>query len=110
MLKYDVMPDFACIPISGTSLQGIVNIPYYNLLEILGEPTSCEPSADDKIRCEWVVEFFDEDLDEYCIATIYDWKEDKPIEWVQEWHIGGFKTDAARWVNQMIEEFYAKNS
>jgi len=109
MLTYDVMPDLACIPISGTSLQGSVIITYHRLVEMLGEPTSCEPSADEKIRCEWVVEFYDEAIDEYCIATIYDWKEEKPVQWVTDWHIGGFKPDAARCIQQMISEFNAKS-
>jgi len=53
---------------SGTSLQGYINATYSQLLEALGEPTYNEPSGDDKVQVEWVVEFNDN------FFTIYDWK------------------------------------
>lgn len=53
---------------SGTSLQGYINATYSQLLETLGKPTYDEPSGDDKVQVEWVVEFNDN------IFTIYDWK------------------------------------
>ena len=53
---------------SGTSLQGYINVTYSQLLETLGKPTYDEPSGDDKVQVEWVVEFGGN------IFTIYDWK------------------------------------
>ena len=53
---------------SGTSLQGYINATYSQLLEALGKPTYDEPSGDDKVQVEWVVEFND------VVFTIYDWK------------------------------------
>ena len=53
---------------SGTSLQGYINATYSQLLETLGKPTYNEPSGDDKVQVEWVVEFNDN------FFTIYDWK------------------------------------
>ncbi len=53
---------------SGTSLKGYVNATYSQLLEVLGKPTYDEPSGDDKVQVEWVVEFKGD------IFTIYDWK------------------------------------
>ena len=53
---------------SGTSLQGYINATYSQLLETLGKPTYDEPSGDDKVQVEWVVEFKGN------IFTIYDWK------------------------------------
>ena len=53
---------------SGTSLQGYINATYSQLLDALGKPTYDEPSGDDKVQVEWVVEF------EGDIFTIYDWK------------------------------------
>ncbi len=53
---------------SGTSLKGYINATYSQLLEVLGKPTYDEPSGDDKVQVEWVVEF------EGDIFTIYDWK------------------------------------
>ena len=53
---------------SGTSLQGYINVTYSQLLETLGKPTYDEPSGDDKVQVEWVVEFKGN------IFTIYDWK------------------------------------
>lgn len=46
----------------------IYNTSYHELLNILGEPTYNEPSEDDKVQREWVVNFNNE------IFTIYDWK------------------------------------
>ena len=53
---------------SGTSLQGYINATYSQLLETLGKPTYDEPSGDDKVQVEWVVEYKGN------IFTIYDWK------------------------------------
>ena len=53
---------------SGTSLQGYIVATYSQLLEALGEPTYNEPSGDNKVQVQWVVEF------EGNIFTIYDWK------------------------------------
>ena len=53
---------------SGTSLQGYINATYSQLLEVLGKPTYDDPSGDDKVQVEWVVEFGGN------IFTIYDWK------------------------------------
>ena len=52
----------------GTSLKGYINATYSQLVETLGEPTYNEPSGDNKVQVEWVVEF------EGNIFTIYDWK------------------------------------
>ena len=87
------MPDLSAIPVGGTSLQGHIDISYHQLVEIFGEPTYVG-NVDDKVRCEWIIEFYNEDEDSYGISTIYDWKEEfnTPIEWVREWHIGGFNS------------------
>lgn len=53
---------------TGTSLKGYISATYYQLLEVLGEPTYNEPSGDEKTQLEWVVEFKGN------IFTIYDWK------------------------------------
>ena len=53
---------------TGTSLQGYINATYSQLLEVLGKPTYDEPSGDDKVQLEWVIEFKGN------IFTIYDWK------------------------------------
>ncbi len=52
----------------GSSLKGYINATYSQLIAALGEPTHDEPSEDEKVQVEWVVEFNDE------IFTIYDWK------------------------------------
>ena len=53
---------------SGTSLVGYLNTTYNKLVSVLGEPTYNEPSGDNKVQVEWVVEF------EGKLFTIYDWK------------------------------------
>lgn len=52
----------------GSAFKGYVNATYSQLVEALGEPTHDEPSGDEKVQVEWVVEF------EENIFTIYDWK------------------------------------
>ena len=43
-------------------------VTYYELFNILGQPTYDHPSEDNKTQVEWVIEWEDE------VYTIYDWK------------------------------------
>lgn len=53
----------------GTHLQGYLQDMTYNqLVEIFGEPTFDEPSGDEKIQREWVIQH------DGVYFTIYDWK------------------------------------
>ena len=61
-------------------------VTYRNLVELLGEPTFDEPSGDDKVQKEWVIEYGNE------IFTVYDWKTydvDYTVNELDSWSIGG---------------------
>lgn len=65
-----------------------------DLIRVFGEPTYDTPSADEKVRMEWVVEYCS--YDEYDrlnrrVFTIYDWKTSKDFNLLEEeyeWHVG----------------------
>ncbi len=67
------------ISVSGTSLQGVVYIPYQTLVEILGEPLE----GTDKTQAEWHLQWKGR------VATIYDYRDSRPVEEIGDWHIGG---------------------
>jgi hypothetical protein len=82
---------------SGTSLQGYINATYSQLLETLGKPTYNEPSGDDKVQVEWVVEFNDK------FFTIYDWKtgsREYTENELTEFNVGG-TTSAADFIQEV---------
>jgi len=61
-------------------------VTYARLVALFGEPTfTAEDSGDGKVRVEWVLRD-----SRGRIATIYDWKDDRPIETLtgDDWHIG----------------------
>jgi len=80
--------DYETAPSTGGSYKvgSLSNIRYNDLVEILGSPTITDPSGDDKVQKEWVVEFEDK------IFTIYDWKTYSVFETMntlETWSIGG---------------------
>ena len=87
-----------------TSLQGKFRATYQELINVFGEPTWTEPSADDKVNTEW--EFND---DEIGPITIYDWKDydggarSRSGE-SYEWHVGGKCLMALFYVNDKMEQ------
>lgn len=66
---------------TGTCLQGSLRSSYHTLVRLFGEPNM---GHDGKTRAEWILRF-----DDGTIATIYDWKEYKPVEDVTVWNVGG---------------------
>ena len=81
-----VFTDYDVPNTDGTSLKGYVDATYEELVGLLGEPTFDEPSGDDKVQVEWVVEYMGE------IFTIYDWKtydRDYTLNKLDKFHIGG---------------------
>lgn len=83
----------------GTSLQGYVYASYDDLVSVFGQPSvgPDKPSSDEKVTCEWNLEFEDG-----TVATIYDWKEytGKTPRGRYEWHVGG----RGRSVESLIHE------
>lgn len=66
--KLRVFNDINVPETQGTYLVGRLNLKYSELVNLLGYPTYQNPSGDNKVQKEWVVEFDDQ------IFTIYDWK------------------------------------
>jgi hypothetical protein len=70
---------------NGSSYKGLIYTTYNKLVEAFGNP-NCGPSADGKVKIEWVLQD-----DKKQIITIYDWKTSQaplPDE-LYGWHIGG---------------------
>lgn len=99
--KFEVASDWSFVDTAGTSLVGCIDTGYYSLEKAFGKPT--ELSADGKVRCEWIIEFFDELTNTVTMATIYDWKEsDTPVDYVRDWHIGGYTRSALDCVTEVL--------
>lgn len=69
---------------------------YQELVDKLGEPHDCTQegewkSGDDKTRVEWA--FKSTNKKRPMVMTIYDYKETRPINEVNQWHVG-LKGDA----------------
>jgi len=87
-MKFKTQPDFTLI--NGTSMQGAMQISYFSLVDLFGEPLAGDGYKTD---AEWVIQFEDG-----TVATIYNWKngfnymgveDGLPVHAIQEWHIGG---------------------
>lgn len=71
----------------GSGFCGYLRTTYAELVKQLGEPNDrTKPgkweSSDRKVRAEWAVKFGP------TVITIYDYKEQQPIENVTLWHVG----------------------
>ena len=86
------------ISTTGTSLVGHLSASYDELVNLFGEPTYFDKSADNKVTTEWTLEFETTNNSKpYVIGTIYDWKTyDYNVcrDGVYNWHVGGLSTDA----------------
>lgn len=78
----------------GAGLVGYVETSYAELVRVFGAPDHLYA---DKARVEWRLRFPDG-----TIATIYDWKEQAPIERVLIWNIGGRDQNAIRWIQNAL--------
>ena len=114
------------IPVVGTSRVGTVETTYDTLVKAFGKPTDVGAStlgkgdppyyadydAGDKVTAEWVLAFAvgggdPEDcsnIEDYVIATVYDYKTGyTPME-EYNWHVGGFDQNALRFVEMRLAE------
>lgn len=100
-MKFKLVNGFS--KINGTSKQGSLSgTPYSLLVQVFGEPNS-DGDGGYKVQKEWMIEFADG-----VVATIHDWKEDKPVEQVTNWSIGGYQnTKAVARVKECIAEYCA---
>lgn len=93
-----------------TSLQGYLETDYNTLVEVFGEPTYVDSSADEKVNTEWELQFEIEDEHDVktVYATIYDWKDydggfRSRSGTPYRWHIGGFNWEAVEAVQQCVK-------
>ncbi len=82
----------------GTSLKGYINIPYNELVKVLGDP---DEMNGDKTLAEWCLKFEDD-----TIATIYDWKNyGADVETITNWHIGGHDLNAVDKIKELFPNY-----
>jgi hypothetical protein len=72
----------ADIELHGTSKKVTINATFSGLLELFGEPLKVEDG--DHVRYHWPVQFSDGG-----IMDVYDWNDDRRIEDVTDWNVGG---------------------
>ena len=102
-MHFNVAKDFNDFNTDGTCLQGYIKCSMQQIKLVFGEPTYVG-DIDGKVRCEWLIEFYDEIEDEHVTATIYDWKDDTPLPWVTDWHIGGYSYSAMECIEHAFNE------
>jgi hypothetical protein len=89
--------------ITGSSLQGYIDITYDQLVEIFGEPISEGDGY--KVDAEWEL------MIDHTLVTIYNYKDGKnyngedgdAVEDIIEWHIGGHDESAWKAVYDYIQ-------
>lgn len=89
--------DSVCI--NGTSLQGYLQATYDELVEVFGKPHYGPDADEDKITCEWQMEYEDG-----TVATIYDYKTRSTPFGLYQWHIGGYTKQAVHNVYQSFAD------
>lgn len=82
----------------GSGFAGYLRIPYRDLVQKLGEPNDRAKegkweSSDKKVRVEWAFKFGTKKRS--AVITIYDYKEDRPVEELALWHVGSKGNAAA---------------
>ncbi len=90
--------------VSGTCLQGYVDVSYARLVEVFGPPGRAV-SDGYKIDAVWVLEFADG-----TVATIYNYKDGPnymgddgtPVTSIRDWHIGGHEKRTVELVTQLL--------
>jgi len=95
--------------VNGTSLKGYLTASYDDLVRAFGPPTYDEPSGDDKVNIEWVLNIEDTELEEDYTVTIYNWKDyDGGLAATTnpsyQWHIGGHKGIAPAIALEVFQE------
>lgn len=83
------------IDTNGTHLIDTIDLPYSEILQAFGTPLT---GNFDKVQAEWTIQFDDGE-----VATIYDWKENRPYWGVTDWHIGGHNHIAAERVINILK-------
>ena len=87
----------------GGCLNGLVDIAYAKLVDLLGEP-NCENDGY-KVDAEWAVSFKDETFSiyNYKSGKNYNGEEGLPLEEIRDWHIGGKNKEKAAELIELLE-------
>ena len=99
--------ELALDSVCGTYKVGsLVGVSYWDLKKALGSPTFDEPSGDDKIQKEWVIDYNGETF------TVYDWKtydEEYTVTQLDTWSIGG-KTNPDAFEAKLLKQIEAQKA
>jgi hypothetical protein len=85
--------------IIGTGFKGYIeDAGYADLVQVFGQPDpDTTETCDGKIRVQWIGRILG------MIFTIYDYKDDRPINKIRDWHIGGKEAAVAELVQKYFE-------
>ncbi len=88
-----------------------LNVSYSELVEKLGKPHDCTKegewrSGDGKIRVQWA--FKNRSIKKPTVMTIYDYKDDRPIDTIKDWHIGA-RGDRAK-IDEFLKSHFAEEA
>ncbi len=86
----------------GTQLVGYIHTTYKNLVKTFGEPDIQDGY---KSRVKWWIKFEDGTK-----ASIYDWKDEKPLGKVREWNVGSENTDVLVNLRKMFRKVTVENN
>ncbi|MFA5395081.1 MAG: hypothetical protein WCY85_08875 [Sulfurimonas sp.] len=88
----------------GTSFANLsINTNLDRLVELLGQ-VSFLGSGDDKVQLEWA--FYKSPTR---VFTIYDYKENKPIHEITDWHVGAKGFDREEIVDELLKIGFTKD-
>ncbi len=93
-MNYQVTEEWVA---DGTFYQDCINVAYHTLVDLFGEPMDGDG---EKTQAEWSILFDDGE-----VATIYDWKENKPVGFISNWHLGGSRMIAPNRVKELVANF-----
>ena len=88
-----------------SGFHGYLHMSYPELVDKLGTPHDCTQegewrSGDSKVRTEWA--YKSKNRHRPMVVTIYDYKEKRPVNEVNQWHVG-IRGDAHQ-VDQLFRE------
>lgn len=89
--------------IMGTSLQGYLEGPIEEIIDVLGGPNE-EPSGDLKVEWEWIYKLNNEIVTIYNYKTgpLYLKKKEITINDIERWHIGGKSSKAVKLLQKLF--------
>lgn len=83
----------------GTGFKGYIEgASYKELVRVFGHPDpDTAETSDGKMRVEWIGRILG------MIFTIYDYKDDRPIDKIRDWHVGGKEAAVVELVNNYFQ-------